>query len=134
MKRPRGVTLISFFYLFGGLVLLITGIFFDAGANTIGVAERFGLPNAPERLVRILVALLSFVMAYGYIRLTRWGFWMMVTYSVVFGFISSLFVSNQSVQPFLGNMIFSLIVLLYTVYVRKFFLRTSKQGEKALEQ
>ncbi len=134
MKRPIGVTLISSFYLFGGLVLLITAIYYDAGADTIGLAERVGLPNAPERLVRVLVALLSFVMAYGYIRLTRWGFWMMVTYAIVFGFISSLLVSNQSVQPFLGNMIFSLSVLIYTVYVRKSFLQQSKLGEKAIEQ
>ncbi|PFG14652.1 hypothetical protein [Bacillus sp. es.036] len=128
MKRPLGVTLISYFYLFGAVVLLITAIFYDAGANTIGIAERFGLPNAPERLMRILVALLSFVMVYGYIRLTNWGYWFMIAYSIIFGCISALLISNISQQPFLGNVIFSIVVLIYTIYVRKSFRQSSRQG------
>ena len=128
MKRPIGVTLISYFYLFGAIVLVITAIFYDAGANTVGIAERFGLPHAPERLVRVFVALLSFVMIYGYIRLTNWGYWFMIAYSVVFGCISALLISNPSPQPFLGNMIFSIVVLVYTIYARKSFLQSSKRG------
>ncbi|WP_273853384.1 hypothetical protein [Guptibacillus spartinae] len=127
MKRPIGVTLISYFYLFGAVVLVFTAIFYDA-ANTIGIAERFGLPNAPERLMRGLVALTSLVLVYGYIRLTIWGYWFMIAYSVIFGCISALLVSYPSPQPFLGNMIFSIIVLMYTLYVRKSFRQTSKQG------
>ena len=128
MKTPIGVTLISYFYLFGAGILVITAIFYDADANTIGMAERFGLPYAPERLMRVLVALLSFVLVYGYIRLTNWGYWFMIAYSVIFGCISAFLVSNPSPQPFLGNMILSIVVLMYTLYVRKSFQQTSKQG------
>jgi hypothetical protein len=130
LKRPIGVTLISYFYLFGAAVLFISAIFYDAGANTIGIAERFGLPHAPERMMRFLIALLSLVLVYGYIRLTNWGYWFMIVYSILFGCISisALLISNPSPQPFLGNMIFSLVVLMYTIYVRKSFLQSSKQG------
>ena len=127
MKRPIGVTLISYFYLFGAVVLVITAIFFDADANTIGIAERFGVPYAPERLMRVLVAFLSFVLVYGYIRLTNWGYWFMITYSIVFGCLNALLISNQSSQPFLGNIIFSTVVLIYTLYIRKSFLQSSGQ-------
>jgi len=127
LKRPIGVTLISYFYLFGAAVLFISAIFNDAGANTIGIAERFGLPYVPERMMRVLVALLSFVLVYGYIRLTNWGYWFMIVYSILFGCMSALLISSPSPQPFLGNVIFSIVVLIYTIYVRKSFLQSSRQ-------
>ncbi|MFJ5624292.1 hypothetical protein ACIQD3_16525 [Peribacillus loiseleuriae] len=121
MKRPLGISLISYFYIFGAIVLLFTAIFYNADANPIGIAERFGLPDVPERFIRILVALISLGMVYGYIRLKKWGFWLMIIYSVLFGLISSLLVSNQSQQPFIGNLIWSIIVLAYTIYVKRAF-------------
>ncbi|MCA0171208.1 hypothetical protein [Bacillus sp. RAR_GA_16] len=128
MKKPIGVTLISYFYLFGAVVLILTAIFYEADPHTIGIAERFGLPHAPERLLRVLVALLSLVLVYGYIRLTNWGYWFMIAYSVIFGCISALHISTSSPQPFLGNMIFSIVILMYTLYVRNSFLQSFKQG------
>ncbi|MGE7770947.1 hypothetical protein ACQKMK_10460 [Viridibacillus arvi] len=40
MERPIGVTLISFFYIFGAVVLLLTSIFYHHEPNGIGIAER----------------------------------------------------------------------------------------------
>lgn len=121
MKRPLGVNLISYFYIFGAMVLLFTAIFYNSDANSIGISERFGLPGLPEQIMRVAVALFSLVMVYGYIRLKKWGFWTMITYSVVFGVISSLLISNHSQQPYTGNMIFSIVVAVYTIYVKKAF-------------
>jgi hypothetical protein len=121
MKRPLGVTLISYFYIFGAMILLFTAIFYHPDANSIGIAERFGLPSVPEQLMRVIVALFSLGMVYGYIRLRKWGFWIMITYSVVFGVISSLLITNQTQQPYTGNLIFSIVVVAYTIYVRKAF-------------
>ena len=65
MKRPLGVSLISYFYIFGAIVLLFTAVFYNADANSIGIAERFGMPNVSERLMRVIVAIFSLVMVYG---------------------------------------------------------------------
>ncbi|MDQ0226206.1 hypothetical protein [Metabacillus niabensis] len=127
MKRPLGVSLISYFYIFGAIVLLFTAIFYNAEANSIGISERFGLPNVPERLMRVIVALFSLVMVYGYIRLKKWGFWIMITYSVIFGIISSLLITQQSQQPYTGNLIFSIVVVAYTIYVKKAYFKTNLQ-------
>ncbi|WP_226658999.1 hypothetical protein [Pseudalkalibacillus hwajinpoensis] len=124
MKRPLGVLLISYFYIFGAIILLFTGVFYNADANSIGIAERFGLPNAPERLIRGTLAAFSLVMVYGYIRLKKWGFWVMVNYSIIFGVISSLLITNQSYQPYVGNLIFSIGVLAYTLYVKDIYFKT----------
>lgn len=127
MERPLGVSLISFYYIFGAIVLLITAIFFDVNASSIGTA--FGVPGVPERFMRILVAIFSIEMIYGYIRLKKWGFWLMITYSAFFGLVSFSLsrISNQHQQPFVENLIFSIIVLAYTFYVRESFFKTEEE-------
>ncbi|GAA0336806.1 hypothetical protein GCM10008931_30510 [Oceanobacillus oncorhynchi subsp. oncorhynchi] len=133
MKRPLGVTLISYFYIFGAIVLLSTAIFYDPNANAIGIAERFGLHSIPERLMRVILALFSLVMVYGYIRLKKWGFWIMITYSIIFAAISLVLISNQTPQLYAGNMVFSIIVLLYTIYVKRvFFYKNNTQYKNRL--
>ena len=127
MKRPLGVSIISYFYIFGAIILLITAVFYNADADSIGINDRFGIQIVPERFMRLLLAIFSLGMAYGYMKLRMWGFWIMITYSALFGIISSLLLSNHLQQPFLGNMIFSIIVLFYTIYVRNAFLKTNLQ-------
>ena len=127
MKRPLGVSFISYFYIFGAIVLLFTTIFYDANANSIGIAERFGLPNVPEQLMRLIIAAFSLVMVYGYIRLKKWGFWLMITYSAFFGIVSSLLITNRLQQPFFGNIIWSIVVLGYTIYVKNAFFRSNSK-------
>lgn len=123
MKRPLGVSLISYYYIFGAIALVVTSIIYNPSANVIGIADRFGLTSFPERLFRIVLAVFTLILIYGYMGLKRWGFWLMVVYSILFGVISSLLITNQTLQPFLGNLIWSLIVLVYTIYNRKAFLK-----------
>lgn len=117
MKRPYGVTLVGYFYLLGAIVLLFTlGVQQDVGIN-----ERFGVPYLPEIVVRISVALVSIIMAYGYLNLRKWGYWAMVVYSVIFFGISINQFHVYRSQPFIGNMIFSIIVIFYTFINRRSF-------------
>ncbi|MED3986838.1 hypothetical protein P4646_22710 [Peribacillus simplex] len=127
MKRPLGVSLIGYFYIFGAVILLFTSIFYDSNANQIGLVTRFGLADIPERLFRVLVALISIVMVYGYMRLEMWGLRLMIGYSILFGVISLtlFFLHNQ--QPFIGNVIWSIIVLIYSIYVEPSF-KMKQQG------
>ncbi|GAB6991049.1 hypothetical protein [Paenibacillus pini] len=130
MKRPLGVSLISYFYMFGAGVMILTAIFFNANADEFGIAERFGIPNVPERIFRMIVAMGSLLIIYGYMRLKRWGFWLMIVYSLGFGVISYGLLFSHDKQPFIGNLIWSVIVLVYTLCVRRsFFTREKKYYE-----
>jgi hypothetical protein len=129
MKRPLGVSLISYFYIFSAVILIISTIFFSADANEFGIADRFGLPNFPEQVFRIIVAVLALVGIYGYMRLKRWGFWLMVIYSVGFGLVSYILLFSYNQQPFTGNLIWSVMVLIYTLYVRKSFFHIENEGQ-----
>lgn len=124
MKRPLGVSLISSFYIFGAVVLIYTAVFFNP--DEFGIADRFGLPNFPEHPFRIILAVVSLIIIYGYIRLKRWGFWLMILYSFGFGLLSFILLRSTNQQPFTGNFIWSVIVLIYTLYVRKSFFHVDK--------
>ncbi|CAH1056278.1 hypothetical protein [Paenibacillus pseudetheri] len=128
MKRPLGVTLISCFYIFGAAVLTVTAIFFNADADEIGIADRFGLPNFPEQSFRIILAITSLILIYGYMRLKKWGFWLMIMYVFGFGLISYDLLYSQNQQLFIGNFTWSAIVLIYTFFVRKSFFLAKKDG------
>lgn len=82
VKRPLGISIIGYFYIFGSIVLLFTSIFYQAGADTIGMSERFGVSVVPERIMRVVVAFFSLLMAYGYMRLKKWVFWLLISYSL----------------------------------------------------
>jgi len=127
LRRPLGVSLISFFYFFGAIILLFTSVFYDVNADAIGIAERFGVPNAPEQLVRVLVAGLSLVMVYGYRNLKKWGFWLMIIYSILFGMLSLTLATTDNQQPFIGNMIWSIIVFTYSIYVKDAYFKQNIQ-------
>lgn len=117
MKRPSGVSLIGFFDIFSAVVLILTlGM-----EQEININVRFGVPFLPETAVRIFVAIFTIIMAYGYLNLKKWGYWTMVIYSIVFAIISINQVNTYHSQPFIGNAIFSLIVLFYTVIKRHSF-------------
>ena len=120
MERPIGVSFISYFYIFGAIILIFTAIFFEPNADELGLAERFGL-DIPEQLFKILLAVFTVIMIYGYMRLKRWGFWMMIMYSIGFGFISYVLALSFNQQPFIGNTIWSGIVLFYSFSIRKSF-------------
>jgi len=126
LKKPIGISVISYFYIFGSIILLISSIFYNATSNPIDIADRFGVSNVSEPFFRVIVAFITLLMIFGYFRLKKWGFWFMISYSVLFGSISFYLTIQHSQQPFIGNMLFSLFILIYTIYVKKSFFQTKQ--------
>jgi hypothetical protein len=118
-KRPLGITLIGYFYILGSIILIIT--LFTSPIEQYGIAVRFGLPNVPENIMKVLVSIFSLIMAYGYLKLERWGYWFMITYTLYFLVVSFNLSQQYNEQPFFGNVIWSIIVLVYTLSKRKYF-------------
>lgn len=121
MKRPIGITIIGYFYILGAAILFLTlGKEFD-----IGIVARFGIPNYSETPIRIIIGLLSLIMAYGYLDLRKMGYWTMMCYSLTFAIISCNLAAVYQSQPFIGNAIFSIIVVTYTFGKRKYFVKSA---------
>ena len=120
-KRPFGITLIGYFYIFGAIVLIAT--LFTNTTQQFGVSLRFGVPNVQENIMRAFVVIISLIMAYGYLKLEKWGYWFMIIYTLYFLVVSILLSKQYKCQPFYGNVIWSAIVLLYTLGKRKYFVK-----------
>ena len=114
--ESKVVTFIGGFYVFGGVVVLLSLIFGGSASNTA-----FSLPNIPDALVKSLVALVFIPMGILYTRRRKAAYWFILMFSIVFFCISADLVAQQSGQPYIGNMIYALFVAVVTIVKRKEF-------------
>lgn len=127
-KRPLGIQLISGFYIFGGLVLLFTAFFTNLGTEVYDIAYRLGMPWLPEFYCRIGLAVLSFIMAYGLLKLRKWGFWLFTIYNIYFFMVSWILYAKNHEHLFSGNLSWSILMLVYLIIKRKEFIRPKVTG------
>ena len=78
---PIGVLFIATFYALGAFMLVI-GIFTNPNAVRETIARAHGLLPIVDVAIVLFVAALALVLAYGLIRLSRWGFILTVSYSI----------------------------------------------------
>jgi len=120
MKRDGFIILFGCIYILGAIRLLLTlGV-----EQEIGLSIGFEVPYISEVLVRIVIAIFSIIMVYGYLKMKKWGYWSMMIYLILFLIISltQIIVCVNNIQPFVWNAMFSVIVLIYTFIKRKLWI------------
>ena len=126
--RPLGILLISIFYLFGA-VLLFASMF----TNYVGVGQQItlvhGLPLAAEMIVLPAIALLALGISCGLFFLTRWGYFLTLIYQICFGTLSLILLLSDGRQPFIGNFIWSGIVVIYLILNRRSFAHPALENQ-----
>ena len=126
-NRPLGIILIAGFYVFGAIVLLVS-MFTMPEAVSRQIAERQGLPINMGISVLLVTAILALFIAYGLFSLSSWGFYLTFIYLTYFGGISFLLGGKSGIQPYLGNLLWSILVIVYLLFKRKsFFFGTKTQ-------
>lgn len=132
--KPLGVMLIAGFYAFGAIVLLF-GLFINPTEVSRGIAERHGLLPIVGIAILPIVAALGLVIAYGLYSLSRWGFFVTIAYLIYFGGVSMALgglnfalTSQEALQTYFGNLIWSVLVIIYLVIVRRRFLSPKDVG------
>ena len=133
-SKPLGVLLIAGFYNFGAIVLLIS-LFINPTEVSRIIAERHGLLPGFGTLIIPIVAALGLIMAYSLYSLSRWGFFLTLVYLIYFGGISialgglNFALTGQVVlQVYFGNLIWSVLVIVYLLIVRRRFLAPKNAG------
>ncbi len=117
---PVGVFLIAGFYLFGAIVLLI-GFFTNLTAVSRSIAGAHGLPPAVDAYILPVVACIALLIAYGLFTRARWGYFLTLTYLIIFGCINFWLMTQSMQQPYIGNSTWSVLALLYLTWKRKYF-------------
>lgn len=118
-KIPIGVKFIGWFQILGALVILFT---FNVQQNP-PMNVRFAVPFISESVIKICVSIFAIIIAYGYLKQLKWGYWSMLIYSIVFCWISMTQIISYDSQPFVGNATYAAIVTIYTLFNRKHFLK-----------
>ncbi len=119
---PIGILLISGFYTFGAVILLLLFIINPAQAAN-AIALRHGLPPSTGNWILPSIAGLALLIATGLWSLSWWGYILTIVYLLYFGSINVFLNSGQASWTFLGNVIWSFLIILYLILVRKSFIQ-----------
>ncbi len=117
---PLGVLLISVFYVFGSIFLLIL-LFVHPEPAATAIALRHGLPASTGNWILPTVAAVGLLIAYGLVSLSRWGFFLTITYLLYFGVVNFYMSDATWVSVYCGDAIWSFLVIVYLILVRKRF-------------
>lgn len=125
---PLGLLLIVTFYIFGSFMLLISIAINPVDvSHTIAVVH--GLPSSMGVEILLAVAALVPVLSYGLVLLSRWGFFWTIAYSLyiagvslTMGGLSFAWTSQPVIQRAFGNLLWSALVVVYLLIVRRGFV------------
>lgn len=117
-KRPFIVTFIGDMCILRAFIFILS--LFPKLTEPVGMYFE-PLPTLADNTIRVLIAMMLLIAAYGYLRLKRWGYWLMVSINVYFlvGWIIS-FQNNQQ-QSIYQNPISLIIALIFIVPTIRYF-------------
>ena len=116
MKESKVITFIGGFYIFGGIIILLSLIFNGSALNIA-----FDLPNVPDYIVKLIVSLIYIPLGYLYINRIKNSNWVVLVLAIIFGCISASLTTKYNAQPFIGNLVYSCFVIVMTFLKRKEF-------------
>lgn len=123
-KRPFIITFIGDGCVFSAFLLILS--LFPNFTERIGIYSAplptfFKVPFLSEGIMKVLISMILLIISYGYFRLKRWGYWLMVGINVYFliGWIISLQQSEQ--QSFYQNPIAIIMGLIFILPTIKYF-------------
>ena len=123
MEKCKTITFIGGFYIWGGIIALLSLMFHGSPLNTI-----WGLPQISDKIVKLIVFLMYVPIGYLYIQRKSMGKWLVLIQAIIFFFISADLTMIYREQPYIGNMLYSLFVIIMTIWKRKEFV-TIKERE-----
>ena len=119
MKESKVITFIGGFYIFGGIIVLLSLVFNGSELNMI-----FGLLNIPDYIVKLLVGVIYIPLGYLYINRIKNSNWIILVLTIIFFCISTSLTTEFNTQPFIGFLIYSLFVIIATIMRRKEFINS----------
>lgn len=134
---PIGVLFLASFYVFGAFIIL-TWVFIDPTAVSGTIARSHGFLPVMGTGIVLVVAALALTLAYGLVRLSRWGFILTIIYSMyvcLINLISNTLASTWPIYPknrlYFGNFVFSALVIAYLLFVRRHFFGVHIGNQRA---
>jgi hypothetical protein len=128
VKRPVLVTFIGDLNIFN--IFLLIASFLPKPKFT----EQFGIYFSPtptflDGIIRILMVISLLIISYGFLKLKRWGYWLMIAYNLFFLIVSMAFLLKQNGQSYnTPGYITSLIGLIITFPSKRYFIKENESS------
>lgn len=122
-NRPFIITFIGDLNFLGALLSIMVFLF-------PSFFEEFGLYNIPvsnfsEYIMKILPAIILLISSYGYLKLKKWGYWLMVMYNMFFLILNIISIIQNKQLLASHNIITIFIQLIFILPTRKYFSKES---------
>lgn len=117
MKKSKIITFIGGFNIFGGIIALLSLIFNGSQLNTV-----FNLPDVPDYIVKLLLGIIYIPIGYLYIKRVNFSSWIILGLAVLTFCISADLTVKLNTQPYIGNLLYSLFVIIATIVKRNEFI------------
>ena len=117
MKKSKIITFIGGFYIFGGIIALLSLIFNGSQLNTV-----FNLPDVTDYIVKLLLGIIYIPIGYLYIKRVNFSSWIILGLAVLTFCISADLIVKLNTQPYIGNLLYSLFVIIATIVKRNEFI------------
>ena len=105
-NRPFIITLIGDISFFGALLSIVISLFPDffkfSNSSQQSGFHVIPLPFFSHGITQILLPIILLIAAYGFLRLKRWGYWLMIIYTMFFLIVSIIW-CQQDRQLFLSQ-------------------------------
>ena len=86
----------------------------------------FALPDVPDYIIKFLLAIIYIPAGYLFLKRVKFSNWMILVLAVLTFCISTELTTTFNAQPYIGNMLYSLFVIIATIIRRKEFTNNIK--------
>mgnify|MGYP000532946197 CR=1 FL=1 len=117
-RRPYVVTFIGDMNILSALVWLIVTILYLLEIPGVIIKSSYGFLSGATQLF-LSIALL--VISFGYLRLKRWGYWLLLTINICFLIVTIISLLQGKQQSLNLGIINAVISLLFIMPTRKYF-------------
>jgi len=117
-ERPLIVTFIGDLVFLGALLSIIS--LFPNFTERFEIEFKI-LPIISEGIIRVLIPISLLIVSYGYLKLKRWGYWLMVTINMFFLIASIIFSLQNKQQSSYQSIISTFITLIFVLPTKKYF-------------
>ena len=117
MKKTKIITFIGGFYIFGGIVVLLSLLLNGSPMNTV-----FDLPDSSNHIVKLLIGIIYVPLGYLFLKRIRFSNWIVLVLAILAFCISAELATKFDTQPYIGNTIYALFVIIATMIRRNEFV------------
>ena len=117
MKKSKIITFIGGFYIFGGIVVLLSLLLNGSPMNIV-----FDLPDSSNHIVKLLIGIIYVPLGYLFLKRIRFSNWIVLVLAILTFCISAELAIKFDTQPYIGNTIYALFVIIVTMIRRNEFV------------